>query len=191
MFNQKQYIVSERTGMMKMTDAFDILHPESGEKIGVAQEKVSTGVHMMRMLLNKQMLPTKIEIAPEENGTPLVTISRGFSMMRVRSTVTNASGEVIGMFQSRMMSRGLDVLDAQGEKFARLECDWKGFNFKFLDKDGNELGTVSKKFAGLAKELFTSADKYMVDLNGVDNPDTAALLLAASVVLDTLRGEKD
>ncbi len=190
MFDQQQYVVAERVGMMKMTDAFDILDPETGNKLGVAQEKVSAMVQLLRLIVNKQMLPTRIDLASEENGEPLLTMSRGYSFMRVRTTVTVGNGEVLGSFQSKLLSRGLDVFDAQGEKFAHLECDWKGWNFKFIDKNGNHIGTVSKKFAGFAKELFTTADKYLVDLNGVENPKNNALLLAASVILDTLRAEK-
>ena len=39
------------------------------------------------------------------------------------------------------------------------------FDYSFLKPDGKtEMGKVSKKWAGLVKELFTSADTYAVQI---------------------------
>ena len=57
---------------------------------------------------------------------------------------------------------------------------------RFLSKSGREIGTVTKKWAGLGKELFTSADNYVIaltDLKGA-SPAASALLLAAGLAID-------
>jgi hypothetical protein len=44
----------------------------------------------------------------------------------------------------------------------------------------------TKKWAGLGKELFTSADNYIISLSDITNagPNASALLLAAGIAID-------
>jgi hypothetical protein len=84
------------------------------------------------------------------------------------------------------------VFDAQQQPVAEVKGDWKGWNFRFLAPDGSELGKVTKKWAGLGKELLTSADNYIIALaEGRQLPRNAAmLLLAAGLAIDTVYKEK-
>ena len=70
-----------------------------------------------------------------------------------------------------------------------LKGDWKGWNFRFLSGE-TELGIISKKWAGLGKELFTSADNYVISLHGQPEPTLNLLLLAAGLAVDTVLKEK-
>jgi uncharacterized protein YxjI len=87
---------------------------------------------------------------------------------------------------------GFFVYDKLGQQVAQVKGDWKGWNFKFLDASGNELGTITKKWAGIGKELFTSADNYMISLNDQlqQNPSIVALLLAAGLAIDVVFKER-
>lgn len=73
-----------------------------------------------------------------------------------------------------------------------MKGNWKGWDFKFLSKGGREIGTVTKKWAGLGKELFTSADNYIISLSdlGGASPAASALLLAAGLAIDVVFKEK-
>jgi uncharacterized protein YxjI len=47
----------------------------------------------------------------------------------------------------------------------------------------NELAHVSKKWAGLGKELFTTADNYMLSINdSVKKEDNVRILIMAAVM---------
>ena len=70
-----------------------------------------------------------------------------------------------------------------------MKGDWKGWNFSFLDTSENEIGTITKKWSGVGKELFTSADNYFVALNDKPDPAIATLLLGAGLAVDTLYSE--
>jgi uncharacterized protein YxjI len=58
---------------------------------------------------------------------------------------------------------------------------------------GEELGRVTKKWAGLGKELFTNADTYVITLSdsAAGRPEIAQLLLAAGLAIDTVFKERD
>jgi uncharacterized protein YxjI len=54
-----------------------------------------------------------------------------------------------------------------------------------------ELAHVTKKWAGLGKEMFTSADNYVLDISKDLPPDSAArmLILAAVMCIDMVLKE--
>jgi uncharacterized protein YxjI len=84
---------------------------------------------------------------------------------------------------------GFDTADNQ---VAEVKGDWKGWNFRFLNKGGREIGSVTKKWAGLGKELFTSADNYIIALTDAEaNRDTRSLLLAAGICIDVVFKESE
>jgi Scramblase len=61
-----------------------------------------------------------------------------------------------------------------------------------VDSAGRELGTVTKKWAGIGKELFTSADTYLIALSDAapSGANQVALLLAAGLAIDVVFKEK-
>ena len=106
--------------------------------------------------------------------------------------VTDADGAIIGTLVRKMLSLGgaFRVFDPEGNEFALVKGEWKGWNFKFI-VDGEEIGSVTKKWAGLGKELFTSADNYIISITGETEPGDCELLLAAGIAIDTVFKEKD
>ena len=142
---------------------------------------------LLRFLINKR-LPTTVEVREREDGRVVLTISRGLTLLRSHVTVTDSVGKQIGLFKSKLFSigGGFHVLDGLQQPVAEIKGDWKGWNFRFLTPEGNEIGRVTKKWAGLGKELFTSADNYIIALNetAAIRPDAAPLLLAAGLAID-------
>ncbi|MBL9090728.1 MAG: hypothetical protein JNL96_05860 [Planctomycetaceae bacterium] len=115
-------------------------------------------------------------------------------MLRSKVEVRDADGNSLGYFQSKLMTLGggFYVYDASGNQFAEVKGNWKGFSFKFLAADGREIGTVDKKWGGLMKEMFTSADSYHIQFapDVTNNPGIAALLLAAGLAIDIVFKER-
>lgn len=194
MFNQAKYFVKERVGVLKLSDTFDIFNPESGTQIGIAQEKISPFLKLLRLLINKRLLPTKVEVRENEATEPILSIKRGMTFLRAKVKVFAQEGREIGYFKSKLFSLGggFYVYDDNDQQVAEVKGDWKGWNFKLISSDGLEIGTVTKKWAGVGKELFTSADNYIIALNEetANNPTLIALLLAAGLAIDIVFKEK-
>ena len=74
----------------------------------------------------------------------------------------------------------------QDNQVAEVKGNWKGRSFKFLAPSGDELGLVDMKWGGIGKELFTSADTYIVSLGEQASQNRVAtiLLLAAALAID-------
>jgi uncharacterized protein YxjI len=189
-FDRKAFLVKERVGFLKLSDTYDIFDPSTGAQIGIAREQVGPLLHVLRLIINKRLLPTVIEVRESETGPVLLTIRRSATS---RVTVQSRTGGELGRFKSKMFAlrAGFRVFDTSERQVAEIKGDWKGWNFRFLNADGTEIGKVTKQWAGLGKELFTSADNYVIALDErlPMAPDAAALLLAAGLAIDTVYSE--
>jgi len=198
MLSLNQYFVKEHVGLFKLSNAYDIIDPETGNKIGIAKEKISGWIHLLRFLVNKQLLPTRVDIIENPNdkgeGKTIVSIKRGLTLFRSKVKVLIDGDKEIGYFKSKIFSfgGGFWLYDTTNAKIAEVKGDWKGWNFKLLDISGKEIGTVTKKWSGLGKEMFTSADNYMISITdpGKNDKGSKALLLAAGIAIDTIYKEK-
>ncbi|RMD85715.1 MAG: oxidoreductase [Candidatus Dadabacteria bacterium] len=187
----KTYFVREHVGLLKLHEAFDILDPESGEIVATAVEEAGPARKLLKLVVSKRMLPFKVVLRDVQERTLLV-IERGFTFLRSRVRVLDPSGRLLGSFRQRLLTIGgrFDILDADDRPVAELKGNLIGWDFKFLDGDGRELGRVTKKWAGVGKELFTSADNYVVSLaDGTDPKATGPLLLAAAISIDLVLKE--
>lgn len=196
MLNRKAYFIREHVGFLKLSDTYDILDPETQVQLGIAQEKPGVLVHVLRLLINKRLLPTSVFVYEgsnaEDESRLLFTLRRGASVFSPKVEICGKNGGAVGFLKSKLFSIGgaFRVHDASGREIAMVQGDWKGWSFKITDSAQKEIGTISKKWAGMGKELFTSADNYVIALHGDPNPGSAVLLLAAGLAVDTIFKEK-
>lgn len=197
MLDRTAYYIREHVGFLKLSDTYDILDPETQQQIGIAKEKPGTLIQLLRLLVNKKMLPTKVfvyEGADFENQSNLLfSIERGMTLFNARVNVLDENGQLLGWFKSKFFSLGgaFRVFDAGGNEIALVKGDWKGRNFRFLDPQQNEIGKISQQWAGFAREMFSSADRYIISLNDQPSAGKAILLLAAGLAVDTVFKESN
>jgi uncharacterized protein YxjI len=195
MLDRKTFFVRERVGIVKLSDNYDILDPESRSQLGVAKEKPGPLIHILRLFINKRLLPTQVFVyqgaSPEDESRELFSLRRGINPLLPKVDICDSRGKPVGFLKGKLFSigGGFNVFDAAGTRYAEVKGNWKGWSFQMLDLSGNELGTVTKKWGGLGKELFTSADNYMIALHAEPDPSKAVLLLAAGLAIDTLYKE--
>ncbi|HYG74554.1 MAG TPA: phospholipid scramblase-related protein [Planctomycetota bacterium] len=192
-FDTDTFLVREHVGFMKLHEAYDLLSAD-GKIIGTAVERASGWKKLLKLFVNKQMLGFTVEILNEQQQV-LLTITRPFTILRSVVSVFDANATKIGYFRQHLLSLGgaFDVHDAQDKKIALLKGDWKGWNFKFTDDSGQEIGTVGRQWGGIAKELFTNADNYVVHIerSKVTDVKQVQLMLAAALCIDMVLKEHD
>jgi uncharacterized protein YxjI len=176
---------------MKLASTYDLLDPNTGAPIGIAKEEPSEFAKYARLLVNNKWLPTVVNVYEREGAPPVLSIHRGVALFRPKVFVT-VRGQQIGYFQAKVISIGpsFRIFDMQDREVGSVKGDWKGWNFQLLDPQGQELGRVTKKWAGIGKELFTNADTYVISLSDT-RKESAQLLLAAGLAIDTVFKEKD
>lgn len=191
LLDRRLLFVREHAGLMKLTDTYDLLDPDTKAVVGVVRENVSGLVKVLRLLVNKSLMPTCIEVMPAIGQAPVLVLRRGMTLLRARVEVLDAQGGSLGYMKSKVLSLGggFHVFSPDDRKVAEVKGDWKGWNFKILDAAGREIGAVTKKWGGLGRELFTSADNYIIEVK--DSSATNALVLAAGLAIDLVFKEKN
>jgi uncharacterized protein YxjI len=186
LLHQSALFVRERVGFLKFADAYDLLDPVSQQPMGVVLER--PWWPWLRLFVNKRLLPTAAEVFEADQVTVAFRLRRPFGIFRLRFEVIGPDGRLLGVIRNKFFSlRGkLLVEDAEGRHLAEYTGGVLSWTRELKDPQGGVLGTVDKKWAGLAKEFFTSADNYHLSLAPQVAGDTqkAALLLAACVAYD-------
>jgi len=182
--NQNLFFIKEHVGMFKAANNYDIYNPENQEIIlSCREENLSFFTKLLRFSEYKRMTPFHVEVKTPM-GEKVLTVKRGVSIFVSTVEVFDEKDKLIGMFKQKLFSIGgkFNVLDSQENILCKLKGKWTRWDFKFM-KDDKELAHVSKKWAGLGKEMFTSADNYMLEINReVSKEDPLRILILAAVI---------
>ena len=190
--NRNVFLVKEHVGMFKAANNYDIYDPQTGDIImECREERLGMITKLLRFTDYKRMTPFDIQIRTPD-GHQLVRITRGFSLFLSKVKVLDENDQVIGGFKQKIFSIGgsFNVLDVHDNPICLLQGKWTGWNFKFMDGE-TELAHVTKKWAGIGKELFTSADNYVLEISGSVPADNSVrqLILAAVMCIDMVLKE--
>lgn len=190
--NRNLFFVKEHVGMFKAANNYDIYDPGNQEMImSCREENLGWFTKLLRFTDYKRMTPFDVEIKTD-SGEKVLTVKRGVSIFLSTVEVFDEHDKLVGKFKQKFFSIGgkFDVLGAGDQNLCTLKGKWTSWDFKFV-KDDVEFAHVSKEWAGLGKELFTSADNYMLKIDEKVPEDNALrlLILAAVMCIDMVLKE--
>ncbi len=184
LLSKNLFLVKEHVGMFKAANNYDVYDPETGSVIMECREpKLGRLTQLLRFTDLKQNTPFDIHLT-DTSGRPILRITRGVSILLSRVSVLDADDVEVGGFKQKLFSVGgaFDVLDQNESVLCSLRGKWTGWEFKFLAGD-TEFARVTKKWAGVGKELFTSADNYVLEISDSVAPDSRLRILILAAVL--------
>ena len=190
--NYNKFLVKEHVGLFKAANSFDIFEPDSGDKIMECREpKLGFITKLLRFTDYKTMTPFDV-VVTSIDGKQVVRITRGISLFISKVTVRDERDNVIGSFKQKLFSIGgkFDVFDKNDKVICTLVGKWTIWDFYFK-KGEREYGHVSKEWAGIGKEMFTSADNYVLKIREQVPEDAKErkLILAAVLCIDMVLKE--
>ncbi len=186
------FLVKEHVGMFKAANNYDIHDPQTGDIVmECREERLGIITKLLRFTDYKRMTPFDIRIRTPA-GNQIVRVTRGISLFLSKVKVLDEHDRVVGGFKQKLFSIGgsFNILDANENPICLLKGKWTGWNFKFMDGE-TELAHVTKKWSGIGKELFTSADNYVLEISESVPADNAKrqLILAAVMCIDMVLKE--
>ena len=181
------YLFKEHVGFLKAHNNYDIYDPESKEMILHCREKnLNAFYKIVRLFRNyKRMTPFEIVIN-RLDGKKILKVKKGFSFFLSKIQVFDENDNLVGIFKQRLsFNTNFDMLDKREKLVCKLKGNFIGWNFKFIRGD-TEVGLVTKKWAGIGKEMFTSADNYILEIKNKVEKDSPlrVLILAAVICID-------
>lgn len=188
-----EYFIDEKVNFLKFTNEYKVYN-ETGVQIGTINQRMSAGHKFLTLLINKAMMPFKLEITDVE-GKLQATISRGWTFWMSKIIVTDPNGVEIGLIKQKFKFFKPTFIISEptsGSEIAQITGDWKAWNFDIKNPAGQDMGKISKKWAGAMKEIFTSADKYNVsiDPNYAENNNKVAIVATAITIDMVLKESK-
>lgn len=181
---QNLFLIKEHAGLFKAANNYDVFDPAGGAKLLECREpNLGFFTKLLRFTDYKRMTPFEVVLTGTD-GRKALTVRRGVSFFLSKVEVLDENGRVVGGFKQKFFSIGgaFRVLDARDNEVCVLKGKWTSWEFQFL-KGEKELARVSKKWAGLGRELFTSADNYVLSVSdAVATDDEVRILIMAAVM---------
>lgn len=166
------------------------LYDEDQRVIGHVRESQS----FWRYIVNRQLLPTTMNLF-DENDRLVVSVHRGSSFLLPKVNILDPEGNLLAHLKSKLklLKQEIEVYLPTSEQYvARILGDLIAWEFKIVDNNEQILGTVSKKWNGALKVLFTTADKYVVSIDpSLSDPTLRTIVIATAVVVDSIFKEKN
>lgn len=196
MLDKNAFVVNAK--FVKSSKAYDILDPETAVQLGIGIEQVGLAKELLRLVLPKQFTSAVIEVRTTPDSQLVFSIRRRPYLFRPRVDVLNANGVLTGYFVSKVFSMGggFHIYNKNKKHIAELTGKAIAFDFRFLSADGAvEMGRISKDLSlwSLVKDLFTSADVYVVQISPpmTGKPAAKMMILAAALAIDAIYRQED
>ncbi len=191
--NRNLFLVKEHVAYFRAASNYDIFDPITGEMImQCREEKIGLITRLLRFSEYRHMTPFHVDVRTM-TGEQVLSVTRGVSFFLSKVNVLDEDGDRVGGFRQKLFSIGgaFTVLNEDDEPICELNGRWTSWDFRFVAGQ-TELARVTKKWAGIGKELFTSADNYVLEISDdipADHP-SRELIVAAVLCIDKVLKEK-
>jgi uncharacterized protein YxjI len=189
-FKHDDYFIDEKVVFLKFSNAYRVFDSQ-GNIIGAIKETMPAPLKLLSLLVSKAFFPFKLDIMDAEENV-LATIRRGWTLFMSRIRVLNAEGKTLALInqQFKLFKPTFHILALDESPIASITGDWKAWNFSIQDSGENQIGTISKKWNGILKEAFTTADKYIVSINpGAAENAKKIAIVATAITIDMVLKE--
>lgn len=185
---------SQKAKLIELTNEYRILD-ESGAMLGVARQEGQSKMKKALRFVSRvdQFLTHHIGVY-EEDGTKVLALTRPAKIMRSKIIVEDADGSTVGTIsQQNVFGRiRFEYADASGKTIGGIKAEnWRAWNFSIVDEEDREIGRITKKWAGAAKELFTTADNYVYEIAPSVQGPLRLLALASAAGVDLALKQDD
>ena len=124
----------------------------------------------------------------DAEGRPLLRLERSFFFLFSSLSVEAEGGVELGRVERRfgLIHKKYDLLDVQGRCFARVKSPrWRLWTFPVRHSMGGGGASISKRWGGALREVFSDADTFRVAIEGAGwSGEERWVLLAAAISID-------
>jgi uncharacterized protein YxjI len=187
LLDRDRWVFHQKTKIIELNAEFEILD-EEGTQIGlVRQEGQSQLKKVARLVSSLDQFMTHTLAVFDADGTKVVELTRPRKVFKSTVLVKDATGADIGrIVQKNMVGKIRFALqDGAGADLGSLSGEnWRAWNFSIKDVAGQEVARITKTWEGLMRTAFTTADHYLLEVNGHIAPALRPIVLASAAGVD-------
>jgi uncharacterized protein YxjI len=187
-------VISQKAKLIEMTNEYRILDPKGDEVGEIREEGQSKTKKLVRLVADVDQFLTHRLSVYEADGSKLLEIVRPAKIFRSTLLIRDANGADRGAIrQDNIVGKKRFALRGPGDaSIGSIDAEnWRSWDFVVQDADGQQVARVTKKWAGLLREGFTTADHYVLQITGPTSPDLRFALVASAAALDTALKQDD
>ncbi len=165
---------------------YAVLDPESRE-IGLIVEKAGGFWDALRRGFFRSHRALEAHVL-DAAANAVLTLSRPFFFLFSDLAVSAADGLLLGRVRRRfgLLYKRYDLVDAQGVRFGRIASPlWRLWTFPVVGEGGRSEATISKRWGGALREVFSDADTFRIEFGrGEWSDEQRAVIFAAAISID-------
>jgi uncharacterized protein YxjI len=187
LLEMNRLFVNQKGKLIELTNEFHI-RDEDGNDIGFVREEGQSKAKKVLRFVSKvdQFLTHKYGVY-DADGTKILDMVRPAKLMKSRVEIYDGGGRKVGdIVQKNVFGKIRFDLDGSAGNLGQIRAEnWRAWNFAIVDAQEKEVARITKKFVGVAKAVFTTADNYIVEIQPEVTGDMRMMVLAAAVGVDT------
>jgi uncharacterized protein YxjI len=180
-------VVNQKAKIIELTNEYAVFD-DSGNQIGAVRQVGQSAVRKVLRALTSvdQFLTTRLEVV-DGDGTVLLRLTRPAKFLKSKVIVQDGSGREVGtIVQENVIGKIRFGLQAGERNVGSINAEnWRAWDFNIQDHNGREVARVKKKWEGIVKNVFTTADNYIVNIPSPLEDPLRTLVIAAALSIDT------
>ena len=177
--NESVLVINQKGKLVELRAEYAIYNQNGLQLAAVRGKRMSSRIQVVDM-----------------NGRPLLDLRREASLLSAKVIISGANGVKIGRIVPSLswnkIDRDFKLEGADNELIGAVFAEDRQRHREFNVQDANStvVAHISKTRAGLAKELFTKGDNYVVNIPGPLSDPLRSLSIAAALIIDTAFHQK-
>lgn len=183
-----QLVINQKAKLVELTNQYAIRDVEGNDIGYIEQEGQSKLRKALRFVTDVDQFLTHRLAVFDAEGRKLLEMTRPRKIFKSKLHVEDGAGRSVGdIVQQNVFGKiRFNLLGPQGNRLGQIRAEnWRAWNFSVVDATEQEVARVTKKFVGVAKAVFTTADNYIVEIEPALDGDLRLLALAAAAAVDT------
>jgi uncharacterized protein YxjI len=187
-------VIDQKPKLIELTNEY-LIRDEAGDEVGVIREEgQSKAKKVFRFFSDVDQFLTHRLAVYDRDGTKVLEMVRPAKILKSTLRVSDDQGRPAGQIvQENVMGRKRFRLEGPGgEVLGSINAEnLASWDFAIQDSDGNEVGRITKNWAGILTEAFTTADRYLLNISRTVSPELRLLMVASAAGVDTALKQDD
>lgn len=188
LLNASRLVINQKVKLVELTNEYKIFD-ELGNEIGKIQQEGQTLLKKAARLVSSldQFMTHSLSVY-DQAGTKVLELVRPRKVFKSKLEVMGGDGRAAGQIVQKNVFGKIrfDLVASDGRTVGQIRAEnWRAWDFAIVDETEREVGRITKKWEGLMKNVFTTADNYVLEIEPGVTGDLRLLMLASAAGVDT------
>ncbi len=188
LLDHDRLVINQKAKLIELTNEY-VIRDEAGTQVGVVRQEGQSKMKKALRLVSKldQFMTHHLSVY-DGDGARVMSLTRPKALLKSTIEVTDANGVAVGRIVQRNLVGKIrfGLEDSAGTLLGEIRGEnWRSWDFAIVDTAEREVGRVTKRWSGLGKEMFTTADNYAFEVAPDVTGPFRLLAFAAAAGIDT------